>query len=141
MSDTIFGRIIHGEIPCHRVFEDEHVLAFMDINPLSEGHVLVIPKEPAATLDELSDAAGEAIGRALPRICRAVVRATGVEAYNVLQNNRPQAGQEVMHVHFHIIPKRPGHEGGEGLNKSWSPRPAAPDRLEDLATRIAREIA
>ena len=74
---TIFDKILDGEIPCHRVYEDEHVLAFLDINPLSEGHTLVIPKERKAFLHELSDEASAAIGRALPRIARAVLAATG----------------------------------------------------------------
>ncbi|NIW74923.1 MAG: HIT domain-containing protein, partial [Gemmatimonadetes bacterium] len=104
MAETIFSKIIRGEIPCHKVYEDEHVLAFLDINPLSDGHTLVIPKEPAATLDQLSDESGAAIGRVLPRICRAVKEVTGVTAYNVLQNNEPMAHQAVFHVHFHIIP-------------------------------------
>ena len=68
MSETIFTKIINGEIPCHRVYEDDAVLAFLDINPLSDGHTLVIPKEPAATLDALSDDSAAAVGRVLPRI-------------------------------------------------------------------------
>src|SRR5215470_12689140 len=112
MADTIFGKIIRGEIPCHRVFEDDHVLAFLDINPLSRGHTLVIPKEPAETLDALSDDAAAAIGRVMPRIARAVLAATGARHYNVLQNNGIAAHQAVMHVHFHIIPK---FDDGTGL--------------------------
>ena len=105
MSETVFAKIIRGEIPCHRVYEDEHVLAFLDVGPLSVGHTLVIPKEPAVTLGQLSDESSAAIGRVLPRICRAVMRATGATAYNVLQNNGSMAHQAVMHVHFHIIPR------------------------------------
>ncbi len=116
MSDTIFAKIIRGEIPCHKVFEDEHVLSFLDVGPLSVGHTLVIPKEPAVTLDGLSDEASAAIGRALPRICRAVMKATGATAYNILQNNGPSAHQEVMHVHFHIIPK----QDDAGLGITWN---------------------
>jgi len=76
---TLFDRIIDGSIPCHRVYEDEHVLAFLDIGPLAPGHTLVIPKEPRARLHELSDEAGAALGRVLPRIARAVLAATGAE--------------------------------------------------------------
>ena len=68
---SIFGKIIAGEIPCHRVYEDGHVLAFLDVSPLSPGHTLVIPKEAVATLDQLSDDSAAAIGRVLPRIARA----------------------------------------------------------------------
>ncbi|MEM6955543.1 MAG: HIT family protein [Myxococcota bacterium] len=112
--ETIFSKILRGEIPCHRVYEDEHVLAFLDINPLSIGHTLLIPKEPAPTLGELSDEAGAALGRVLPRLCRAVVNATGVADYNVLQNNGAPAHQAVFHVHFHIIPK-PSADAGLGI--------------------------
>jgi len=112
---TIFDRILSGEIPCYRVYEDEHVLAFLDIGPLSTGHTLVIPRERAARLHELSDEAAAALGRVLPRLCRAVVAATGSEDYNVLQNNGAPAHQAVFHVHFHIIPK----QGGKGLEIGW----------------------
>lgn len=111
---TIFTKILSGEIPCHKVYEDEQVLAFLDIGPVSYGHTLVIPKEPARTLGELSDEAGAALGRVLPRLCRAVCAATGTEQYNILQNNGPLAHQAVMHVHFHIIPK-PNDTSGLGV--------------------------
>ncbi len=120
---TIFGRILAGEVPCHRVYEDELVLAFLDVFPLSVGHTLVIPKEPAITIDALSDESAAAIGRVLPRLARAVMRASGAEAYNVLQNNGSAAHQVVMHVHFHIIPR---HADGSGLGIGW---PAG--RLDD----------
>ncbi|MDM7917009.1 MAG: HIT family protein [Candidatus Eisenbacteria bacterium] len=114
MSETIFSKIIRGEIPCHKVYEDDHVLAFLDVGPLSRGHTLVIPKEAKATLGELSDESAAAIGRVLPRLCRAVVEVTGTTQYNVLQNNGPLAHQAVFHLHFHIIPK-PDETSGLGV--------------------------
>lgn len=137
MATTIFTRILSGELPCHRIYEDEHVLAFLDIGPLSTGHTLVIPKEPAETLDQLSDAASAAIGAALPRICRAVCAATGCRDYNVLQNNGRPAHQEVMHVHFHVIPK-PGPDTGLGLR--WNPGQLDADAGRELAGRIAAAL-
>lgn len=116
MAETIFSKIVRGEIPCHKVYEDEHVLAFLDVGPLSRGHTLVIPKEPAATLDALSDESAAAIGRVLPRLCRAVMKATGCTAYNVLQNNGTLAHQAVFHVHFHVIPKP---DDVAGLGVGW----------------------
>jgi histidine triad (HIT) family protein len=92
------------------------VLAFLDINPLTRGHTLVIPKEPAETLDKLSDDSAAALGRVLPRICRAVIAATGLTQYNVLENNGAGAHQAVLHVHFHIIPKP---NPNEGLGLEW----------------------
>ena len=114
MADTVFGKILRGEIPCHKVYEDAKVLAFLDINPLSEGHTLVVPKEAAETMDVLSDESAAALGRVLPRLCRAVMAATGVREYNVLENNGAQAHQAIAHVHFHIIPK-PNSRDGLGI--------------------------
>jgi histidine triad (HIT) family protein len=119
---TLFDRIIQGEIPCHKVYEDEHVLAFLDIGPLAPGHTLVIPKESKAFLHELSDESAAALGRVLPRISRAVLEATGATDYNVLQNNGAAAQQSVFHVHFHIIPR----VGTQGLGFQWKA-----GRLED----------
>lgn len=128
---TVFAKILAGEIPCHRVYEDDHVLAFLDVAPLSPGHLLLIPKEARATLGELSDETGAALGRVLPRLCRAVCAATGASSYNVLQNNGSDAHQAVMHVHFHIIPRI----GDRGLGVGWSAR-----ELGDDAKEIAEAI-
>ena len=129
---TIFDKILAGQIPCHRVYEDDHVLAFLDVGPLSPGHTLVIPKERKAFLHELSDEAGAAIGRALPRIARAVIEATGATDYNVLQNNGAAAHQAVFHVHFHVIPRR----GAQGLEIGWAPRSIDHADAADLAGRL-----
>jgi histidine triad (HIT) family protein len=137
VAETIFTKILRGEIPCHRVFEDEHVLAFLDVGPLSRGHTLVIPKEPAVTLDALSDEAAAALGRVLPRLCRAVVGATGCRDYNVLQNNGRLAHQAVDHVHFHIIPKP---NSREGLGIGWPAGRIDPTDAAELASRIAAAI-
>ena len=128
---TIFSKIIAGEIPCHKIYEDDRVLAFLDINPLSDGHTLVIPKEEVATLDAMSDESAAAVGRVLPRIARAVLEVTGAKDFNVLQNNGAAAHQAVFHVHFHIIPR----VGDSGLGIGWKT-----GSLEDgaaLAERIA----
>ena len=133
MSETIFGRILSGAIPCHKVYEDEQVLAFLDINPLSTGHTLVVPKEPARTLDALSDESAAALGRALPRVCRAVIAVTGVKEYNVLENNGTGAHQAVPHVHFHIIPKP---SPAEGLGIGWPARGLDHQAGAELAAKL-----
>ncbi len=130
---TIFAKILDGQIPCHAVYEDEHVLAFLDIGPLSRGHTLVIPKERKAFLHELSDEQAAAIGRVLPRIARAVMQATGASAYNVLQNNGAEAHQAVFHVHFHIIPRL----GETGLEIGWKPGQLADGAALAAAIRAA----
>jgi len=137
MPDTVFSKIIRGEIPCHKVYEDASTLAFLDVGPLSKGHTLVIPKEPAITLDQLSDDSAAAIGRVLPRICRAVMKATGATAFNVLQNNGSTAHQAVMHVHFHIIPK---FDDGSGLGIKWGAGKLEGAAGKELAALIAAEV-
>ncbi len=135
MAETIFSKILRDEIPCHRIYEDDRVLAFLDINPISKGHTLVIPREPAETLDQLSEESAAAIGKVLPRIARAVMEATGAKHYNILQNNGAVAHQAVFHVHFHIIPK---YEDGSGLGIGWKQGKLADP--EALAAAIADKL-
>jgi histidine triad (HIT) family protein len=135
-APTIFDKIIAGEIPSHKVYEDDHVLAFLDIGPLSHGHTLVVPKERKAQLHQLSDEASAAIGRVLPRLCRAVMQAAGATAYNVLQNNGSEAHQAVMHVHFHIIPRI----GAKGLGLGWKSDKLDAAAGSELAARIRAAV-
>lgn len=134
---TIFDKILDGEIPCHRVYEDDHVLAFLDVGPLSPGHTLIIPKERKAYLHQLSEESAGAIGRVLPRIAAAVLEVSGATAYNVLQNNGSEAHQAVFHVHFHIIPKT--REGGLGI--SWPAGSLDGDEGAELAERLRTAMA
>ncbi len=129
---TIFDKILDGEIPCHKVYEDAHVLAFLDVGPLSRGHTLVVPKERKAFLHELSDETAAAIGRVLPQLARAVARVTGTTAYNVLQNNGSEAHQAVYHVHFHIIPKT----AADGLEIGWPAGSLSAEDGESMASAI-----
>ncbi|MHA2502384.1 MAG: HIT family protein [Candidatus Kariarchaeaceae archaeon] len=110
--NCIFCKIVAGDIPSEKIYEDEHVFAFMDISPLSQGHCLIIPKEHAVTLHETSN---EVLSKVLPVASR-IVKAMGISTYNLLQNNGEIAHQAVMHAHFHIIPRR---NTGEGLGISW----------------------
>jgi histidine triad (HIT) family protein len=137
MAETIFDKILRGEIPAHKLYEDEHVLAFLDIAPLSFGHALVISKERATTLDLLSDESAAAMGRVLPRLCRAIKRLTGTSAFNVLENNEAAAHQAIAHVHFHIIPK-PNEKSGLGLG--WPAGKLDPERGAELAAQIRKEL-
>jgi histidine triad (HIT) family protein len=133
MSETIFSKILRGEIPCHKVYEDERVLAFLDVGPLSAGHTVLIPKQPSRTLDEVSPEDAAALGMALVKVARAIKAVTGVAAYNVLQNNESAAHQAVFHVHFHIIPK-PNEASGLGVG--WPAVKLGSDAAE-LASRLA----
>jgi histidine triad (HIT) family protein len=136
MGETIFSKILRGEIPCHKLYEDDRVLAFLDIAPVAPGHALVIPKEPAPTLDVLSDESSASIGRVLPRLCRALMAATGTREFNVLQNNGRLAHQAVDHVHFHIIPKP---SEAQGLGVGW-PAGALDQQAGQLLAARVREL-
>lgn len=138
MADTIFDLILSGKVPCHKLYEDDQVLAFLDIAPLSFGHALVIPKERVKTLDLLSDESSAAIGRVLPRLCRAIKKLTGTSAFNVLENNESLAHQAVNHVHFHIIPKP---EEKQGLVVGWPAGKLDPAQGAELAAKIVRELS
>jgi len=137
MAKTIFSKIIQGEIPCHKIYEDEFVFSFLDVNPLSPGHALVVPKEPAETLDELSEESAQAIGGVLPKISRAILKATKTKEFNILQNNGPNAHQSVFHVHFHIIPKTPE---GLGLEIPFITSPLVQDEARRLTTKIRKNL-
>lgn len=103
-EDNVFAKILRGEIPSIKVCEDELTLAFMDIMPQMDGHVLVIPKEKAVTIYDLSDAASLACMRTLQIVGKAVERAMGAKGTTVFQQNGKGVGQTVQHLHFHVIP-------------------------------------
>lgn len=132
MADCIFCKIATGEMPCTQVWADEEVVAFLDINPLAEGHTLVVPRAHAERLTDLTPSACAALFRRVPVLAAAVVAATGAEGFNVLQNNGRVAGQAVEHLHVHIIPRR----SGDGLGYRWPARPAEPGELERLQRAI-----
>ena len=128
--NCIFCKIVAGQIPCWKLHEDERVLAFLDVGPLSEGHTLIIPRQHYATLDQMSDEDAAACAQVMPRLARAVCSAAGVKDYNLLQNNGRAAQQSVLHVHFHIIPRT----GSAGLGISW---PAG--KLNDATAKRLQE--
>lgn len=131
-SDCIFCRIVAGQIPSCKVHEDDHSLAFMDIGPLAEGHVLLISKDHYETIDEMPAEAASRVLRNLPALVRAVRRATGCEGINVLQNNGRIAGQLVGHMHVHIIPRYAADE----FHFNWPAGSYPEGRMEELAGEI-----
>ncbi len=136
MPDCIFCKIIAGQIPCHKLYEDDTVLAFLDIGPLSRGHCLVIPKAHYATLDETPPQVVAACASVLPRLGQAVVAVTGAAGWNVLQNNGAVAGQEVGHVHFHVIPRN--KDDGQGFR--WPAGKLDPGDAKRLVEEIAEKL-
>ena len=114
-ADCVFCKIAAGEIPSMKILEDGQSIAFLDINPLAEGHVLLIPKKHFETLDEMSPDLVAAVTAHLPLLVAAVTRVAGAEGCNVFQNNGRASGQVVPHVHFHVIPRR----AGDALGYRW----------------------
>ena len=135
--DCIFCKIVAGEIPCAKLLADDQALAFLDIGPLAEGHVLLIPKAHYPTLDQMPPPAAGALLRHLPALARAVQEATGCGGYNVLQNNGGVAHQVVPHVHFHVIPRN----AGDAFHFNWPAGTYPPGRLQELADAIRRKLA
>ena len=107
--DNIFAKILRGEIPCDKVYEDDHVLAFKDINPLAPHHILVIPKGAYVSLDDFTSRAGDVEITALMRAAGKIARDLGLaeSGYRILANTGEEGGQEVPHLHIHIFGGRP----------------------------------
>lgn len=132
MGDCIFCRIAQGKIPSEQVLSDDAAFAFMDINPLAEGHVLLIPRKHYETIDELSAEDAAALLRHLPALVQAVRDVTGCAGVNVLQNNGKVAHQAVPHVHFHVIPRN----AGDAFSFNWPAGQYRQERLRELAQAI-----
>ena len=105
MNDCLFCKIIKREIPASIVYEDDAIIAFLDIKPVNPGHVLVVPKEHSENMTKASDPALTALTLAVKKLAPAICRATGCDGWNLEVNNEPAAGQIVMHTHWHIIPR------------------------------------
>ena len=106
--NNIFAKILRGEIPAHKIYEDEHTLAFMDVMPQVDGHCLVIPKMPSRGL---LDADPVVLARVMPvvqKVAKAAVAVTGADGFQIRQYNEPAGGQTVFHLHFHILPMKEG---------------------------------
>lgn len=136
MTDCVFCKIIAGDIPAFRVYENDDTIAFMDINPLHPGHVLVIPREHSANVYEVSDEAIAAAARTARRVARAVNAVVAPDGLNVLQCNGPAAGQSVFHFHMHVLPRR--LDDGAALN--WEVIPGNMEEIGALAEKIRARI-
>ena len=132
-DDNIFAKIIEGALPAHRVFEDEHSLAFMDIMPQAPGHTLVIPKAPAENLFDIAPTLLANTMTTTQRVARAVKEAFNADGIMIAQLNGPAAGQTVFHLHFHILPRNDGADFG------MHARDMAPH--DELAAHAAKIIA
>jgi len=129
--NNIFAKIIRGEIPCVKIYEDDKTLAFMDVMPQADGHTLVVPKEDAENLFDLSPQSAAALITTTQKVAKAVKQATGAPGLMIVQLNGSAAGQSVFHVHMHIIPRT------MGIDLKFHAREMVdPKSLEPLAAKI-----
>jgi histidine triad (HIT) family protein len=105
---NIFAKILRGEVPAYRVYEDEHTVAILDVMPQADGHTLVLPKTPAENIFELAPDMAAAVMRSGQKLAFAVRRAFAADGVTLMQFNGPAAGQTVFHFHLHIVPRRAG---------------------------------
>lgn len=135
-QDCIFCKIIAGDIPSFKVYEDDATLAFMDINPVHDGHILIIPKEHFANLFEVSDTALSATSTTAQKIARAAQKTLHPPGMNLLQCNGEAAKQSVLHFHMHVLPR----QLDDGATLNWELVPGDMKRIESLAKRIASNL-
>lgn len=133
-DQNIFAKILRGEIPCTKVYEDDKTLAFMDIMPQADGHTLVIPKEPAETLLDLSPESAAYTINIVQKVGNAIKKALGSEGIVLMQLNGSKAGQTVPHIHFHLIPSSI-HELGRHASQMGDQ-----EKIRQLAEKIRAEL-
>lgn len=135
--NCVFCKIVAADLPAAAVYEDDAVLAFLDIGPLADGHLIVIPREHQERLSDLSAEIGARLGSTLPKMGRALLKVTGSAGFNVLLNQGGVAGQMVQHVHYHLIPRKEGDQ----LGYRWNAGKYAPGRAADLAAKLQDALA
>ncbi|MFE8800814.1 HIT family protein [Staphylococcus aureus] len=136
MSETIFGKILTGEIPSFKVYEDDYVYAFLDISQVTKGHTLLIPKKASANIFETDEETMKHIGAALPKVANAIKRAFNPDGLNIIQNNGELPFQSVFHIHFHLIPRYENDIDGFGYK--WETHEDILDN--DAKQQIAEQI-
>jgi histidine triad (HIT) family protein len=136
MDGCVFCKMVAGEIPVAKVYEDDAVFAFLDIGPISDGHTLVIPKQHCTRIHECEPDVLVDVASRLGRIAEAVMTAVDADGYNVLSNNGSAAGQVVDHLHFHVIPRKTG----DGVFTEWPSYRYKPGRIEKLAAKIRENL-
>lgn len=134
---SIFAKIVSGDIPAYKVYEDQDTLAFMDINPAARGHALVIPKDEHADLFSIPPETLAAVARTVQRVALAMREVLRPDGVNIIQNNGAAAGQTVFHYHVHIIPR---WEGDNAL-RLWKPQAADQADLRTLAEQLGQALA
>lgn len=136
----IFCKIVEGESPSYKVYEDEHTLAFLDINPVADGHVLLVTKHHAQFVEDLPKELYNVLFESLRKLVKPIQRAFRAPASNIAINNGPNAGQIIPHVHVHIIP-RPKKTGMGIFSSAARFKPRGTEYFEEVAEKIRKELA
>ena len=136
MTDCLFCKIVQGEIPCEKVYEDENVMAFLDIHPVNPGHILVVPKKHVVDFVSLDDATLASVVSVAKKVGAAVMRGAGAQGVNVMINNGAVAGQVVFHLHVHVVPRFEG----DGF-KLWPGKEYAAGEAGVMAQKIRVELS
>ncbi|WP_110114378.1 HIT family protein [Bacillus sp. CGMCC 1.16541] len=138
-DNCIFCKITRGEIPCAKVFENEHVLAFLDISQVTKGHTLVIPKVHKQDLFELTPEIASNLFEVVPKIANAIKAEYNPIGLNLLNNNGEKAGQSVFHFHMHLIPR---YGQGDGFGAVWKEHTSeyTPEKLQEIAASISKHL-
>lgn len=139
MSDCIFCKIIKGDIPAAKIFENEHVMAFLDISQVTKGHTLVIPKIHKENLFEMTPEMSRNFFEVVPMIANALKAEYNPVGLNAVNNNGEQAGQSVFHFHMHLIPR---YGKGDGFGAVWknNQNDYTPQSLKDMAENIRKQL-
>ena len=135
MPDCLFCKIIAGEIPAEKVYEDDHVIAFLDINPINPGHTLVVPKTHTENIFSASPAVMRQVAEVLPKISQAVVAGVGAEACNIGINNGPISGQVIFHLHIHIMPRF-----SDDGHRLWHGKPYVEGEMQQVGKKIRAKL-
>lgn len=135
--ECIFCKIVAAQVPAHVVYEDQSTIAFLDVGPLAEGHLLLVPREHFSRLSGLPGELAADLGSKIPLLGRALMKVTSAVAFNVLCNEGADAGQVVKHVHFHLIPRR----AADQLGYRWNAGSYPAGRAADLAAEYQKAIA
>jgi histidine triad (HIT) family protein len=134
MSDCIFCKIVNHELPCFKVYEDELVLAFLNINPVTDGHTLIIPKKHYENIFEIDEETIERVGSVSKKIALKMKEVLNIDSINIFQSNGESAEQEIMHYHMHLIPRK--DNDNFRINNCLCPKKVSQEELETILNKI-----
>lgn len=137
MENCIFCQIVSGTIPSSKVYEDDRVMAFLDITQTTNGHTLLIPKKHVRNVLEMDQETAQDLFVQLPKIARAVQKATGAAGMNIINNNEEVAGQTVFHAHIHLVPR---FDSNDGISINYTTHEPDFQALGALSEKIAKEV-